>query len=421
MDTHRSSLYFYQYLGTHSLLIGLLPFFLPVYLWTRGLPLAGLSLLIGVSGIAFAVSLRFWQRWAVIWPLRKLIALTFLLEVCLLVIVGIFTVIPGMVLFSSDLATDVAPHAQASVGLITAIIGIGCLNGIYNAFFWTSQRALFIQQLGVNDAGKQYGNFQIFVTVFLQVGILLGGFLLENGGFVALLAISAGVSAVSNLWLTNAHRAKAPLLTDHARISSRQCLSFKDLRGSRPVFAIDGIFLYLESHFWTLSLFLVVKQDFTKLGIAVVLLAAGFAAMFYVIKNRIDTTPVDMIFKGTVLLYTLSWLLRFTLTDESHGYSLLVTLLFITFFSSFFRLTFNKRFFDVARNIDTHRQDGAVSYLLIKSYNSQWILGLFYIAMGVVLFSYNVSAQSFLQLTYLIAAALSLVYLLYKVNIPSQH
>lgn len=420
MDTRRSSLYFYQYLGAHSLLIGLLPFFLPVYLWTHGLPLAGLSLLVGVSGVAFALSLRLWQRWASLWPLGRLIALTFLLEVCLLTVVGIFTVIPGMALFTSESTPGIASQLPASTSLVIAISAMGCLNGIYNAFFWTTQRTLFLQQLGLNDTGKQYGNFQIFVTVFLQAGILLGGFLLENGGFVVLLAMSAGVSAVSNVWLAKARGADKPLLTDHNRTASHQSLRFKDFRGSRPVFAVDGIFLYLESHFWTLSLFLVVKQDFTKLGIAVVLLAAGFAVMFYVIKNRIDTTPVDLVFKGTVALYSLSWLLRFSLTDETEGYSLLVVLLVITFFSSFFRLTFNKRFFDVAREFDSHRRDGAVGYLLIKSYSSQWVLGAFYITLGTVLFVFDISAQTLLQITYLIAAGLSLIYLLYKVNIPVQ-
>ena len=87
---------------------------------------------------------------------------------------------------------------------------------------------------------------------------------------------------------------------------------------------------------------------------------------------------------------------------------LLVTLLVITFFSSFFRLTFNKRFFDVAQ------QEGAVDYLLMKSFSSQWVLGLFFTLLGVLLFNIAVDVQTTFQVAYVGAALLSLVYLGYK-------
>lgn len=375
-----------------------------MYLWTHGLDLAGLSLLIGISGISFASSLRLWQWLATRWPLRRLITVTFVLEIALVFVVGLLTTIPGMALF--DVATE--PHTVATASLIFAAVSIGLFNGLYNAFFWTTQRTLFLQQLGSNDTGKQYGNFQIFVTLFLKVGIVLGGLLLENGGFAWLLALSAGISAVSNLHLASFKRAGTKLHQRAKTVSTAQSLRFSDKRGSRPTFAIDGIFLYLESHFWTLSLFLVVKQDFTKLGIAVVLLALGFALIFFIVKNRIDNLAIERLYRGAVLLYVLSWLLRFTLSEESHGGSLLVTLLVITFFSSFFRLAFNKRFFDVARS------DGDVVYLLIKSYSSQWVLGLFFSVLGVVLFYVSINTQLALQVIYLAAAVLALGYLTYK-------
>ena len=55
---------FHRYLAAHSLLIGLLPFFVPVYLWQLGLSLAGLCLLVGASGLAFSATLIVWQRLA---------------------------------------------------------------------------------------------------------------------------------------------------------------------------------------------------------------------------------------------------------------------------------------------------------------------------------------------------------------------
>jgi len=341
--------YFYQFLGAHSLLIGLLPFFLPVYLWTSGLGLTGLCLLIGVSGISFALSLKLWQLLAMHWPLRRLIGITFICEIALVFVAGLLTEVPGLGLYGFSENTMGKP--EVSVLLSATLLGI--FNGAYNAFFWTTQRTLFLKQLGKNDTGKQYGNFQIFVTLFLKAGILLGGLLLENDNFVWLLALSAGVGAVSHGMLANSSQGDAPLLAKTSYVGLRQSLFYKDNQGSRVTFALDGLFLYLESHLWTLSLFLVVKQDFSTLGLAVVLLAAGFALMFFLIKNRIDTLPIDRVYTAAVWLYSLAWLLRSTLSDTTEGASLLTTLLLITFFSSFFRLAFNKRFFDVARRENT--------------------------------------------------------------------
>jgi hypothetical protein len=184
-------------------------------------------------------------------------------------------------------------------------------------------------------------------------------------------------------------------------------LAYADARGSRPVFMIDGLFLYLESHFWTLTLFLVVREDYGRLGIAVVGLAVVFAALFYLIKNRIDQLAVDQVYRAAVWLYAASWLLRFTLSGESSGPSLWAALILITFCSSFFRLAFNKRFFDIARHHD------GVRYLLIKSYSSQLWLGIGFLFIAAVLLLLPVNQEHLLQYLYLPAALLSVVYLRY--------
>ena len=341
-----------------------------------------------------------------------MVALSFMLEIALIVVVGLHTTIPGMPLF----ATPEDPASATNRELVLAAIGIGIFNGLYNGFFWTTQRTLFLSQLGRNDTGKQYGNFQIFVTLFLKAGILSGGFLLDHGGFIWLLAISAGISVVSAMWLADSGNGNKPLRLPDTSVGVRQSLTFSDQRGSRQTFAFDGIFLYLESHLWTLSLFLVVKQDFARLGFAVVLLALGFAVLFFLIKNRIDQVAVERVYRAAVWLYAVSWLLRFTLTEDAivtdqssgAGTALLLTLLLIAFFSSFFRLVFNKRFFDIARS------DGAVNYLLLKSYSSQWVLGVFFIVLSAVLFLVRIDINHTLQALYLMAAAMSLGYLGYR-------
>jgi hypothetical protein len=401
VNSQRSPLFFYQFLGAHSFLIGLLPFFLPVYLWKHGIGVPGLCLLIGVSGLSFVAALRPWQHIWYQWKPQKLISLTFAFELLLVTSVGWFSTIPGAALFDTD------ANSQPPINdIIVAVLIIGIANGAYNAFFWTTQRSLFLQQLGNNDTGKQYGNFQIFVTVFLKIGILLGGLLLDFGGFLWLLALSAGVGFATTTYLNK--KAYSSVNYQVSRIKLQQSLQYKDKHGSQQVFAIDGVFLYLESHFWTLSLFLIVREDYSRLGVAVVVLAVAFAVLFYLIKNRIDQLAVEQVYKTAVWLYAASWLLRFTLDDNSQGAGYLIALVLITFCSSFFRLAFNKRFFDVAR------KTGTLDYLLLKSYSSQTYLGLFYLILGASLALASIDHLQTLQYTYLGAAILSFAYLKYR-------
>jgi hypothetical protein len=401
VNSQRSPLFFYQFLGVHSLLIGLLPFFLPVYLWKHGIGVPGLCLLIGVSGLSFAAALRPWQHIWYLWKPQKLISLTFAFELALVASVGWFSTVPGAALF------DPAANSQLPVkDVLLAVFIIGIANGVYNAFFWTTQRSLFLQQLGNNDSGKQYGNFQIFVTVFLKIGILVGGLLLDFGGFLWLLALSAGTGYAATTYLST--KAYSSMTDQSSRISLHQSLRYKDSHGSQRIFAIDGLFLYLESYFWTLSLFLIVREDYSRLGLAVVILAVVFAVLFYMIKNRIDQLAVEKVYKAAVWLYAASWLLRFTLDDNSDGAGYLIALVLITFCSSFFRLAFNKRFFDVAR------KTGAVDYLLLKSYSSQTYLGFFYLTLGASLAFASFDHLQILQYAYVGAAVLSLAYLKYR-------
>lgn len=383
MDTERQRLLFYQFLGSHSLLIGLLPFYLPVFLWQLGFDLSHISLLIGVSGLSFCAALSAWQPISKQLSLRSLLCLSFALE-CLLVATAFY----------------------ASTELL-AIVVLGIANGLYNGFFWTTQRTLFLQLLGSNDAGKRYGNFQIFVTVFLKVGILIGGWLLDAGGLPWLLALSAFIGVLSSAWFYR----KTPVFHLHKTpsISFRHALSYQDESRSRWVFLADGFFLFLESHYWTLSLFLLADENFARLGIIVVVLALLFALMFYLIKNTIDTLAINLVYRAAVVLYAASWLLRCFVDNELQSSVLLLLLLTITFCSSFFRLAFNKRFFDVAQT------KGGVAYLIIKSYQSQFLLGCGFIAVALLLQTNAAFAgAASLTLFYATGSVLSFVYLLYR-------
>ncbi len=374
------SRFFYEFLGLHSFLIGLLPFFLPVYLWQNGLGLVELCVLLGFSGIGFCLALSAWQILAARISVGRLVACSFVLELCL---------IGSVYVFASDEIN--------TAGIMT----IGLLNGFYNAFFWTTQRTLFAGQLGENDTGRKFGNFQIFVTIILKIGILVGGFLLDHGGLVWLLSLSALIS-LAGAWRLVTHSGADKRLPTISKVSLTDSLTFKDRRGSRPVFLIDGIFLYLESHFWTVSLFLFVQEDFARLGLIVVVLALVFSVLFLLIKNSIDRVSVEIVYRWAVVVYALSWALRYTF-DSS-----IVLLIVITFCSSFFRLAFNKRFFDVVTG------GGGLSYLLVKSYASQFWLVIGFFLFGGSIWLLEVNQHSGLGFAYLLATFLAFTYLLYR-------
>lgn len=349
-----------------------------------GFNLAHISLLIGVSGLSFCAALSGWQKLSRILPLKKLLCLTFALEIFLV------------------LSTFTAGVSTA------AIVIIAVANGLYNGFFWTTQRTLFLQLLGNNDSGKRYGNFQIFVTVFLKVGILIGGWLLDAGGLPWLLVLSAIVGGLSS-WYFYRHASATPL-QDHPIISLKASLTFQDNKGSKPVFIADGFFLFLESHYWTLSLFMLADENFAKLGFIVVLLALVFGVLFYLIKNTIDAYAISIVFRVSVVLYAVSWVARSFITDSLSAQALLLMLLVVTFCSSFFRLAFNKRFFDIAQSTT------GVGYLLIKSYLSQFYLGLGFIATSIILWMTDATTLNSLIPIYWVAAFFSFIYLMYRRN-----
>ena len=367
---------FYQFLGAHSFLIGLLPFFIPVYLWRAGFGLAQLSVLLGVSGLSFCAVLGIWQTIARSWPITRLIALTFVLELALIVLL-------------SQLGSS-----------LLSLLPLAIINGVYNAFFWTTQRSLFIGITSQYDTGRQYGNFQIFVTVFLKIGLLAGGLLLDAGGIHWLVLLSAIVGLASSLWFYQVI-ADTPL-DQFETTNLRQSFGYKDVQHSRRIFLIDGLFLYLESHFWTLSLFLLVKQDYSRLGFTVVVLALVFSVLFFAIKNIIDKYSGAIVYSVAVVLYAASWILRAIINPDTSMQWILIALVLITFCSSFFRLAFNKRFFDIAM------AGKRTQYLLTKSYVSQLVLGIGYLLLAATLFIWP-AAISFFHV-YLAAALLALFY-----------
>ena len=392
---------FYQFLGVHSLLIGLFPFYIPVWLWRQDFSLASISLFVAISGLAFTVALTAWERLAKTRSAAFMYAISFALEVALV----------GFAAAGSSLELPAALF----------LAGLALFNGIYNCFFWTTQRALFLQRATPSSSGKQYGNLQIVVTIALKVGILTGGLLLEYKGMLAVLGMSACLSLLISLWFYRSEKQQL-LEASVEHISLHEALKFRDRYGSRWVFLIDGLFLFLESHFWTLSLFILSREDFTRFGLTVIALAVGFAILFYLAKNTIDRLAGVQLFRWAVMLYAAGWIMRPLLGSDASVTTTAVLLIIVTFCTSFFRLVFNKRFFDIAAESSGQR------YLLIKSYYTQFAVALIFSAVAVVLTLAGSTTSNKTNLAahwhsdpslplnslYILAGICSLIYLFYR-------
>ena len=383
MDTQTTK-QFFQFLGIHSFLIGLFPFFVPVFLWQQGLDLSQVSFFIAVTGIGFVVSLWIWDRIHKQIGFRHIIATSFVIEIILLASVFMVEYTPFLLLF-------------------------GLLNGAYNCFFWITQRALFFETISPENSGRKFGNFQIFVVVVLKAGIFCGGFMLDKTGYLSVFLVSVMIAsgAIAFFMLHKAPPTLPRSLVDDPPLSMASLIRFRDRFGSKTAFIIDGLFLFLESYFWVISLFLLTHESFWKLGLLVILLTVLFSGLFLFIKNSIDTMRPQTIYRIAVAAYAGSWLLR-SLVDEMLPLAgLFILLVLITFGTSFFRLAFNKRFFDLAKQTSAHQ------YLFLKSYYSQFFIALFFSVIGVAL-HYTAQADQLLSLIYLPAAGLAMLYLLYR-------
>jgi len=373
---------FYQYLGLHSLLIGIFPFYIPVYLWKQQFDLAEISLFISFAGAGFCLGLWVWDRARLRMSLTSIIAISLLLEIALLF---------NVYILEMDRPT---------------LFALGVTYGLYNCFYWTTQRALFFDLIDVESSGRKYGNFQIFVGASLQVGILIGGILLEVSSLVYLLLASAVIALGGFILLARTSLLYPKTLSEHESLGLGDILRFRDTDNSRFIFSIDGFFLFAESFFWVITLFLLAHESFAKLGIMVLSLAAIFGILFFFLKNTIDRLGRNRIYRLAVLLYAASWALRAIIEDQMSLEVLYLFLVVITFCTTFFRLAMNKRFYDLAKITLSH------DYLVLKSYYSQfWIaIGFALLALAFGNMSYN---EGLLVPIYWTLAVVAFSYLVY--------
>ena len=356
--------YFYQFSALHALLIGLMPFFIPVLLWQHGSSLTEFSLVIAATGAGFLLGLPVWEWLRSHHYVSAMIAFSLVAE-CFLV--GFLVFLPQ----SLDTQT---------------LLLLGLLNGLYNCFYWTTQRFFFVALTAPDPEGKAqaitgatFGNFQIVVTVALKAGILIGSALLASETIVILLGFSICVSVLGLIsMLRISQNGLGDAFECPIKTSCRDIYRFRDACRSRQMFWFDGVFLYLESYFWILSLYWLTQENVMTFGLLVVALALILAVVFFLIKNQIDRMNQRAVYVGAVAVYALSWWLRGVLDTSgstTHLYALVVLIAFLT---SFFRLAFNKRFYDIAA------QQNTPLFLLAKSYYSQLGILVFFSSAYVI-------------------------------------
>jgi len=383
-ETSPISKILYIFLWVHSLLIGMFIFFLPVFLWEWSLSLSHISLFISLTALSFIFWLAIWDRLRFTGSLRYIITISFIFEI-LLVSLWFFE------------------------GSTWYIYTAAFMYGIYNCFFWVTQRLMFLENTPPKSVGKQYGTIQILAFILVKIGIVTWAFILETSSFYWLWISVTSLSLICLLYfcfqnnLSQYFQApiKKPITT------FRDLYSFTDNQRSKFTFFLDGPFLFFESFFWVISLFLLANQSYSNLGIITVILAVSFAGIFWLMRQYIDSMNVRYVYYISCSLYAFSWILRGYVPEIWNIVVLWITVFIIAFCTSIFRLSFNKQFFDLAKNIPENR------YIVIKSYYSQISIFIVFWLLSLI-FAWNIDSEKGLWYLYYSLWVISLLYLAYK-------
>lgn len=380
---------FYRFAGIHSLLIGLLPFFIPVLLWQQGYQLTEVSAFIALTAVGFMIALMGWKALYDQRQWRTILLGSFVAELALVASLILITLLT---------------ESSVIVFVLTAL-----LNGIYNCFYWITQRTLFSAMTQVktgkqadNKTGKKFGNFQIVIVIFLKIGILIGGYFLAQQQTLWLLVISTLLSVAAYFGLCRQVTYSESQLTP---INKTAVIDYRQ----KVVFTIDGVFLFCESYFWVLTLFFITDNNVMDLGLLVVGLTITLSIIFWGIKNTIDKLNQGYVFYSATLLYALSWVIRGSINSHTDSYILLVSIIIIAFLTTFFRLSFNKQFFD-----DANSQQ-PLAFIIMKSYLSQRGLIVFFALLSLSLLMMGESDNS-LALLYWCLAPIAVLYGMYPLR-----
>lgn len=375
--------YLYVFIWIHSLLSGFFIFFIPVFLWKLGFNLSQISLFISITWLSFSLSIYLWDKIRYFKDISLVIRISFLLEI-LLVWAWLFT------------------------DKVWVLYVLAILYWAYNCFFWLTQRILFLNEISHHNIWKKFWNIQIIAFILVKIWILVGSYLLEYYNFFYLWVMVLIINIIWIILFKKYNYSGINISNNKKQVRIKDIIKFKDKYNSKIIFIIDWPFLFFESFFWVISLFFITNESYTQLWYLTIFLALAFSVSFYSIKNKIDKVKWDTIYKISVILYALSWVFRWYITQIDNQTILYIVILIIAFFTSFFRLSFNKKFFHITKDTLWEK------YIIIKSYYSQMAIFIIFWPLSFLIYNYETPYQVLFTLLYLSLWLISLIYLSYK-------
>lgn len=378
---NQDSYLFFTFSAVHSILTGFFIFYIPLLLWSEFHSFSLICYFISIAGLSYAIILGIFEILLPKILLKTLIQVSFWIPVVFL--------LGFLLLFDSH----------------TLFLGI--LYGAYACFYYMLHRFLFFEVSKKKSAGKMFGNFQILVFVFLKISMFIAAFLLEKEQFIFILLLSIIVIFYGHLTFSKQRFSfeKLELLQKYQAVSVQDIKDFFH-HPSFSMFLIDGVFLYLESFFWIITLYTIAGSSLSKVALLIIFLSLVFGAIHWKLKNTLDHIPYQKLFLFLVCLYSFSWILRGIILSITSHSLIAIVLIVITFSTLLFRLTLNKRFYDNARC------QKAYSYMVIKSYITQISLSLFFLLLGLVSVLFMGDMATF-NIFYIGASLLALFYLRY--------
>lgn len=267
---------------------------------------------------------------------------------------------------------------------------------LWKMFYWPAFHANFSKFEVDGECGREVGGIVVLQSLVSIVGPLLGGLLISFLGFKSLFILLAIIMVLSNVPMLMTKEAFAPAQFSYREAYRR--LFSKENR--RRFFALWG---YGEEIIgltvWPIFMYLVVK-DFLQLGVLVAIGTFATTAVFLYIGKLADRTDPRKIIRFGALLYFFGWLFRL-LSRNVLGVFLVDT---------YSRITKQVVAVPLTAQVykDSHKEpemEGIVSFELSLLFGKAFVL----VAAIAILLIFGLSWSAL----FVLAAAMGLLYLLF--------
>lgn len=261
--------------------------FLPTFFFLElGESLTNVILVYGIAYLIHALLTPYTARLICTWGMRKLMMVA---------------VVPFLVVGMGALAFwEVAPLLM----LLVYVVGWA----IYRALYWVPYHVEVTSFLDKEHRGRQVSIYTNVVAGLLIIAPLIGGFLINQFGFVAAFVLSLILFSSSFI----------PLLSmreTHEEFSFGYFETFQRLfsKKNRPLllaYAGDGAQNIVNLIFWPVFIFLVLQGDFVAVGIISALVTLATFIIRFIAGEMIDKASKAQILLFSSVVYTTGWFLK---------------------------------------------------------------------------------------------------------------